>query len=90
MRGFQEHGWSDSFRGVFHVEAAGLLADPLRQLGAAGALDERCNPVQRVCRAALAFPAWFRPFVDHREREAEIRGDLFGAGLLKNLAQKFV
>ena len=69
---------------------AGTLADPLDQSPIFRAFEQRFNAIQRIDRAAAGAVIRFRPFINHRKRQAEIRGHLLGAGLLENFAEKFV
>src|SRR5262245_20605804 len=78
---------------VFRIEneeAATALADPLHQTPVAGAAQQRLDAIQWIDRAAASAVVRLRPFVDHRKRKTQFGGDLLGAALLENLAQKFV
>ena len=77
--------------GIENEEAAGALADPLNQPPVAGAAQQRLDTVERVrAAAARGLVGWFGPFVDHRQRKTEFRGDLLGTALLEHLAQNFM
>ena len=81
---------------------AGALANPLDEPVIAGACEQRLDAVERIAGAAAGLPGRsfrakaggvvgrFGPFIDHRKRQAEVGGDLFGCLVLENLAQQFV
>src|SRR6266576_3090440 len=71
-------------------EAAGALADPLDEARVIRAAQQGFDAVQRIGAAAAGAIVRLGPLVNHRERKAEVGGDLFGAGLLKHLAKHFV
>jgi hypothetical protein len=76
---------------IQNEEASGALANPLHQAAIAGAPEQRVDPIERVGAAASRNRIRrFRPLINHGKRKAQICGYLFGAALLKNLAQDFV
>jgi len=77
--------------GVLNKKAAGALANPLGNPMIAGALEQCFNAVKRVGNAA-ATGVFGRlgPFINHRNRQADVLGDLLGRLRLKNLTQQFV
>src|SRR5208282_5890595 len=77
--------------GVEDEKAAGTLANPLDKPVVAGALQQRFDAVERVAGAAAGgVVRRLGPFIDHRKRQAEIGGDLFGGFFVENLAQQFI
>jgi hypothetical protein len=77
--------------GVLDEKSAGALADPLDEPFVAGALDERLDAVERIVNSAAGLVlGGFGPFVDDGGGQADVSGDLFGRGLVKNFAEQFV
>ncbi len=78
-------------RRIFGIEdkkSPRALANPLDEPMIAGALQQGFDAVERIDRAAArSFIGRFSPFVDHRGRQAEVSGDLFGRFIFKNFAQ---
>ena len=75
---------------VADEEAARPLANPMDNPRVVGAADERLDAVERIGRAAAGAVVRFGPLVDHGERKTQLRGDLFGAALLKNFLEYFM
>jgi hypothetical protein len=89
-------GWNQVMRmrgvpGVENEKAPGALANPLDEPMVPSALEQRFDAVKRVAGAAArGVVRRLGPFIDHRKRQAEIGGDLFGRLIFENLAQQFV
>src|SRR5436190_15913285 len=76
--------------GISDEEPAGPFTNPVHNAGVVGAADQRFDAVQRIGRAAASAIVRLGPFVDHRERQAELSGDLFGAAFLENFLEHFM
>ena len=71
-------------------EPAGALANPLHESRVAGAFQQGFDAVEWIDRAATIALVRFGPLVNHGKREPKVGSDLFGAGFLKDFAEKFV
>jgi hypothetical protein len=76
--------------GIEDEKSAGSFADPLHEAPVIRGANQLLDSIQRIDGAAAVAVVGLRPFVNHGEREVEIRGNLFGAGLLNDLAEEFV
>ncbi len=69
---------------------AGLLAEPFDNGFILAEFHQGGDAVQGIA-ASRAVDVWFfRPFVDERQGNAQLRGNRFGTHLFKHLAQNFV
>ena len=76
--------------GVADEEASSALTDPVDQARVVGAFQQGFDAVQRIHGTAAIVVIRFRPLVDHRQREPEVGGDLFGAGSFQGGREEFV
>ena len=77
--------------GIGDEEAAGKLAHPLGDASVAGGANQLLDAIEGIVGpAAGTLVRWLGPFVDKREGQAHLRGDLLRAGLLEDLLEQFV
>jgi hypothetical protein len=75
---------------VIDEEAAGTFAEPLNDAEIACAMEEGLDAVEWIGRPAACGVVGFGPFVDEGKGQAELGGDLFGAGFGEDVTQQFM
>ena len=77
--------------GVLNEKSAGLLANPLGNPPVAGASEQRLDAVEGIADAAASGVfGLLGPFVNRRNGQAQVVGNLFGLLGFEDFAQQFM
>ena len=67
-----------------------LAAQPLDDSSVAAEMNDLKKAIQGILAARAIIIRLFRPFIDQRKRDTQVRGDGFRAGFLQGLSQNFM